>query len=178
METRRDVLKKLGAAAVVGSSVATAAPALAKSDPAQAALDAAASTPAATLEPPWTLLAPLTAGSAIGQWTLQELSPVHDGASVVTLANDSGDLARIHICLNGGSPRGLAHTERFDLLLMNGGDGGTPSQEHLARVLSVLAGHVSSNGDAALISHPELRQLMTHDERVAAFDDAGGVILL
>lgn len=167
MTTRRDALKQIGAAAVATS-------ALAQTSSASAAL--ASSTVAPPAAPPWALLAPLAEGSELGGWSLGELMPVRDGATVLVLHRGAEE-ARVHLCARRGEPAGLAHTDRFDLLLMNGGSGSTRSREDLGRVVLTLAERVSANSDEALAQHPELRALLTHSERVAAFDDCGREVL-
>src|SRR5437868_6206805 len=63
---------------------------------------------AITSPPPWELLSPLVAGSAVAHgWRLAVLSPVEDGACVVTLRNARGRAHRIHVCRNDGNPQGL-----------------------------------------------------------------------
>ena len=168
MTTRRDALKKLGAAAVASSAIASATSA-----------SASVTTPAlsAAAAPPWRLFAPLGPGSELGGWTLRSLGSVADGAVVLGLEAD-GAVANVHLCARNGAPVGLASTEKFDLLLMNRGDGSTPSHEGLGRVVLTLARHVGANTDAALLEHPELKTLLTHDERVAAFDDCGREVLV
>jgi hypothetical protein len=177
MESRRTILKGLSvsaAAMAVGPGAAAA-----KSGVAAGAIKAPAKAAALTArQAPWGLVAPLSAGSALGAgWTLLSLGPVQDGAAVISLVNTEGVVARLHVCRNGGAPRGLAHTPAFDLLLMNGGDGGTPSREDLGRVLLGLARVVEANEPVALAAHPELAGLMTHDERQEAFRDSRPEVL-
>jgi len=169
MSTRRDVLK-FGAAAAAAASVTMS------SSP-SAAL---AATDAALLAPPdaapWTLLTPYRSGDAIGEWTLTGLTGVAAGAVIVQLAR-SDRTARVHVCAHQGAPRGLASSDRFDLLLMNQGDGRTPTDESLARALALLAVTIEANTDGAVADHPELGALLTHPERLRAFDSAGSTVL-
>jgi hypothetical protein len=163
MSSRREVLK-FGAAAAA-ASVALTAPWTVDAAP----LQGEPQTP--RVGAPWTLFAPYRAGGAIGAWTLAGLTGVAHGAVVLELRN-APRTARVHVCAHGGTPRGIVSTDRFDLLLMNGGDGATCSDEPLARTLAVLAAVMEANTDAALRTHPELAALLTHPERVAAFDTA------
>jgi len=67
---------------------------------------------------------------------------VEDGATILTLSQRDGRIARVHICARQGEARGLASTERFDLILMDGGQGDCRTEEDLARVLRQLARHM------------------------------------
>src|SRR5205814_5668884 len=59
--------------------------------------------------PPWELLRPLVAGSAVGHgWRLVDLSPVRHGSCVVTLDNARGRARRGPLCRNGGTPGGIS----------------------------------------------------------------------
>jgi len=189
MDSRRDVLRKLAlsvtAAGVAGTAQAStlrgdaASPVPAKhrvpGDPARVE-----ATAAVVVEPtaPLTLVAPFGPGETIAPgWLLSYVEPMQHGAVVLGVASIEGPLARVHVCRNDGQPRGIAHTPAFDLILMNGGDGGTPSQEQLGRVLLGLANVLTGNTDAALAAHPELSRLLTHDERVARFGQQDSEIL-
>lgn len=176
MESRRDALKKMAAAVAAGSAVAAATPVLAS--PARPPeLEADPAPPAPTRPAPWPLLAPYGPGHTIGQWTLVDLAPVDKGATVIELAQ--GDLAaRVHVCANGGHPCGLASTDRFDLVLMNFGDGRTPSPEQLARALAVIASRLEANAEAALRACPELAELMPHGDRLATWFGHGREVLV
>ncbi len=165
MSSRREVLKFGAAAAAVGVAV-TAAPSTSTAAPSSAG---AALAPVDA--PPWTLLNPYRSGDAVGSWTLTGLSALDHGAAVIELS-DASRTARVHVCALGAAPRGVASTDRFDLLLMNGGDGTTASDEPLARAIAVLAAAIGANTDAALQAHPELAALLTHPERLEAFDSA------
>jgi hypothetical protein len=177
MESRRDALKILGAAVAAGTTVATVGPALA-SDRTEAVEEVLPSPEAPILPPsPWTLVAPYVAGDRIGDWTLDDVGPVLDGAVVLSLSRET-EAGRAHLCARDGAPRGLASTDRFDLLLMNEGDGRTSSREDLARTLAVLVARIERNTDAALAAHPELASLMTHDQRLASFAAADREVLV
>ena len=176
MESRRDALKKMAAAVAATSAVAAASPALASpTTPTDVAPESA--TEPAPSPAPWPLLAPYGSGDRIGDWTLAELGHVQDGAARIELVCE-GSRARVHLCANGGHPSGLASTGRFDLVLMNFGDGNTPSPEALARVLAVLAARIEANTDMALASCPELATLMPHGERLATWFGQGREVLV
>lgn len=176
MESRRDALKKMAAAVAAGSAVATGTPALAttRRPPAE---ETGPPEPTPPRPAPWPLLAPHGPGDRIGDWTLADLGPVRDGAALLELAGH-GATARIHLCANRGRPCGLASTDRFDLVLMNFGDGNTPSREDLARALAVLAARIEANTADALAACPELAELMPHGERLATwFGEGRGVLV-
>jgi hypothetical protein len=72
-------------------------------------------------------------------WSVQELDAIVDGSAILTLSSEDQRTARIRICRNDGQPQGIAHTSHLDLLLINGGNGATPSEEEVARVVLCLA---------------------------------------
>jgi ferredoxin len=113
--------------------------------------------------PPWELLAPFTEGAPIGLgWTVDSLSPVRGGAASLALRHDEHGTARVAIRRNDGAPLGVAHTERLDFMLMNGGSGRTATEESLGRALTAMAYHLhrddGGGGEdvlAALLPHAE-----------------------
>lgn len=122
-----------------------------------------------TTAPPWQLVQPLQAGSAVSQgWSLSELSGVVDGTCVVTLRNANGREHRVHVCRNDGSPQGLVYTRKFDLVVMNGGQGDLPTEEGLAQAVAELA-HVVAANENDRQQAPLLTALMPHAERVRLF---------
>jgi len=138
METRRSVLQRLMMLGVLPAAAARSA------SGAKPVAETAAS-PATEPPAPWELLAPLRAGDALGLgWTLENLSPVRDGATVLVLRQGDRQ-ARVHVCRRDGTPRGVAFTERLDLLVMNGGRGDTVTEESLGRVLLGLAPVLARN---------------------------------
>ena len=157
----------MAAVVAAGSAVSAATPALASPRPV-AASEHDAAEPAARRPSPWVLLAPYGSGDVIGGWTVVDLSPVENGAALLELARGRVR-ARVHLCANGGRPCGLSSTDRFDLVLMNFGDGNTDSPEDLARALAVIAARIEANTATALASFPELASLMPHGERLATW---------
>jgi hypothetical protein len=114
-------------------------------------------------------LQPLTVGSTVGQgWRLAGLTGEVDGTCVVTLQNERGRSHRVHICRNDGRPQGLVYTDRFDLLVMNGGEGDLPTDEHFAHAVADVAHALARNED-----RPQQRAIVTallpHAERVRRF---------
>jgi hypothetical protein len=122
---------------------------------------------AAQGEAPWELLRPLRVGAAVTpEWHVAELSAVRDGSCVLTLANARGRTQRIHVCANDGRPQGLVHTERVDLVVMNGGQGDLPTEEGFAQAVAAVAHVIAANeGRAAAV----VSTLLPHAERVEQF---------
>ncbi len=168
MESRRTFLKKLA----VGTATAAAGPAAAV-EVAEAALgERVLDTPLLqTLfrgPAPWWLLAPLHKGSALGLgWYLADLGEVTRGASVLTLVHRSRRRARVHLCVHGGAPVGVAHSGLIDLVLMDDHDGSGATEEDLGRVILGLAARIRRNEKSGELKG--LARMMRHEERVAAF---------
>jgi hypothetical protein len=121
-----------------------------------------------TTPPPWALLAPLAVGSPVAHgWSLTDLTPVRDGAAVVTLQNARGHATRIHLCRNDGTPQGLVSTRRVDLVVMNQGYGDLPTDEHLGQAVAALARTVAAN--EATVADEVFAELLPHGERVQRF---------
>jgi 2Fe-2S type ferredoxin len=103
--------------------------------------DLGPATPAApcTTEPQWALLAPLTAGTRLGGWTLESLSPPRGDTAVLLLRHERQGIARVAIRRNTGTPLGIVHTNHLDFMLMNGGGGTTRTEASVEQVLSAIA---------------------------------------
>jgi 2Fe-2S type ferredoxin len=94
----------------------------------------------ATDHPPWELLAPFAEGTSLALgWSLESLTPVRGGAATLTLRHEEHGRAGVALRRNGGAPLGVAHTRDLDFMLMNGGSGGTRTEESVGRVLCALA---------------------------------------
>jgi hypothetical protein len=173
MESRRDALKMMlvTAAGAAGGAGATATKASFGESKAREALAKRDTTETAEAgATPWTLISPLQPGDTLGgTWKLAALGAITAGAVVVELHDLEGQQARIHICARKGEALGLASTPHLDLLLMNGGNGTTTSNEHLGRVVLGLAALIEQNEGAAFQAHPGLTKLLSHDERLRAF---------
>src|SRR5438128_6165871 len=194
MLSRRELIGKaaVGAAAAVAVSAARSGVASARAVPAatndpadgrdarNAVLPPADPPPAASVASspaPWELLSPLAAGSVVGHgWRVADLGPVQDGSSVVTLQNARGRSHRIHLCRNDGSPQGIIHTRRVDLVVMNEGYGDLPTEERLAQAVAEVAHVIAAN--EATVPDRCLAELLPHAERLrrfaAAAPPAGG----
>lgn len=95
---------------------------------------------AGTDTPPWDLLAPFTAGAALGLgWQLESLSPIQSGATNLVLRHELGTTARVAIRRHDGNPHGVAHTQRLDFLVMNGGGGNARTDDSVAAALTSFA---------------------------------------
>ena len=160
-----------GAVTTIGSRAGAATPPAAGAASAPQAAPGAESAPAIVAEsvgpPPWELVAPLSAGAALGHgWQVAELSPVQDGSCVLTVQNERGCTHRIHFCRNAGTPAGLVHTTEVDLLVMNGGSGELPTDEGLAQAVATVAHAVARNESAARVAEVGL---LAHAERVERY---------
>ena len=199
MLSRRDVVGKLAAgtaavcvAGVAGASVAKAATKATRLGEREARLGPsskepadhpAASTsnlqivdaaPAATLSapPPWELVRPLAMGSAVAQgWRVAGLTGVVDGSCVLTLESEQGRTQRVHLCRNQGNAQGLVYTKRFDLVVMNGGQGSLPTDEGFARAVAAVA-HVLAANEGERQHEPVVAALLPHAQRVEQFASA------
>jgi hypothetical protein len=176
--SRRAFVGKLAAGAAVAATAGVAAqavsareqlaPASGEGRPAEPySAEPWAAPSAAQGTPPWELLQPLSAGSAVTpQWHVAELSGVLAGSCVLTLGNARGRTQRVHLCANDGRPQGLVHTELVDLVVMNGGQGELPTEEGFAQAVAAVA-HVIAANEAragAVVS-----TLMPHAERLEQF---------
>ncbi len=126
--------------------------------------EARSAEPADTAEPPWALLAPFGEGSRLAlDWSIESLSPIRGGAATLLLTHPERGRARIVIRRNGGAPLGVAHTDTLDFLLMNGGSGGTRTDESAGRVLVALA-HALDAQPAPPDALPLIAALAPHAE--------------
>ena len=172
---------RMSAASVRGEATTPAGSApnaagLASAPPPPPSVTAVTDGPSAVTEPPpWELVRPLTPGALVAHgWRVAELSPVEDGACVLTLRNASGRTHRIHLCRNNGRPQGLVYTERVDLVVMNGGQGDLPTEEGLAQAVAEVAHVLAANESAR---QPQVAALLPHAERVQRFGEAEGARL-
>ena len=118
---------------------------------------------------PWELVRPLALGSVVAHgWRVAGLSGVVDGSSVLTLENERGRAQRVHLCRNDGRPQGLVCTKRFDLVVMNGGQGDVPTEEGLAQAIAEVAHALAANEDDR--QHQQvITALLPQAERVRLF---------
>ena len=168
MQSRRDLLKTLGAGAL-GAATLTAtglASKRAKADTLRAFASGSRS------GAPWCLLAPLQAGSSVGKgWKVESLRSVSNGAAILSLTHKTEGTARIHLCMRQGKATGLAHSHLLDLVLMDGGNGAKPTHESLGRVASGIAKRIAKNELGAVEDGTldAMTRMLTHNERQALF---------
>jgi hypothetical protein len=103
-------------------------------------------------------------------WRVAGLTGAVDGSCVVTLQNERGRALRVHVCRNDGRPQGLVYTRRFDLVVMNGGQGDLPTEEGFAQAVAELA-HVLAANEVDPRQASVVAALMPHSERVHQFSD-------
>ena len=155
---RRDLLKGLA----VGATAASLPVSLAAPELAHAAIENPGNGP-------WWLLAPLQPGQEVAFGWHLGLFEAHDrGALILNVHNVDGRNARVHLCYHQGAPRGVGHTELLDFILMDGGDGASPTEESVGRVVRGLA-TVAAQNELREGAVEELARLMTHAERVERY---------
>lgn len=131
--------------------------------------DAPISATTTAAPPPWHLLLPLRAGTTLtSEWSVVDLSGIVGGACVLTLGNRHGREHRVHICRNGGTPQGLVYTEKFDLVVMNGGRGDLPTEEDLGHAVAAVAHAIAANE----VRDVEIAGLLPQTEREERFGAA------
>ena len=121
---------------------------------------------------PWWLLAPLKTGSTLHDgWTVEKLGAISNGAAVLTLNHSSQDPVRIHICLYTTEAKGFAHSELFDLIVMDQGAGSRMVPTELSPSLKMLEFTIrgNENNDLTTSDMKGISRMMTHNERVVAF---------
>ena len=125
------------------------------------------------LDSPWWLFEPFEKGSFLANgWFLSDLSPIERGAAVLTLAHKEGKTARVHICGHEGIPKGITSTKYLDLLLMDGGNGSTPSNEELGCVILSLAKHIRKTEE--ILEHSSiLARFELHEDRLLRYKNTG-----
>lgn len=114
-------------------------------------------------EPPWALLTPFGEGVGIGLgWVLDSLSPVRGGGALLALRHEQHGVGHVAIRRNVGAPLGIAHTDRLDFLLMNGGSGRTHTEDSIARALIAMADTLQQH--TAEVSEDLVASLLPHAE--------------
>jgi len=121
---------------------------------------------------PWWLIEPLAPGEHLGAgWRVLSLTPVRQGAAVMTIRHPYEGTLPIHICTHDGAPRGYASSELFDLIVMDKGHGHGVVSPELGAVFNHIADQIRSNelreGPSARLE--DIQTMMTHPERVRAF---------
>jgi hypothetical protein len=144
-----------------------------------APLGAAAAAPDAVAAPapplegpaPWWLVAPLVAGTHLGEgWYVRSLSAVRRGAVELTLERRSdGEQAVVHVCRRRGKARGLGHTRRLDLFLMNGANGKAVTAEGIGRAVRTAALRIAEHERSGTKAPEPPPTLMSHRARLDAY---------
>lgn len=187
MDSRRDVLKKMlfgAAASAIPLKIATAhalsndgsdainpdALEKALSEHPQARQHVARMASMETSPAPWDLIAPLQAGTEIALgWSIESLSEITLGAAILTLKHSQGHTAHVHISSHSGNPIGVANTGHFDIVLMNGADGNTPSAEPVGRVVLTIADLIRRNEEANTKLRRVADNMLSHEDRTRLF---------
>jgi len=116
--------------------------------------------------PLW-LISPLEIGSSVGKgWKIEEIGLIEQGACILSLKHNSGEVTNIHICAKGEEQKGIASTELLDLVIMDGRQGEEPTQEDVGRVVMGIAKRIQSNEISLEADLSSLASLQSHDERV------------
>jgi hypothetical protein len=124
---------------------------------------------------PWELMRPLAMGSLVANgWRVAALTGVANGSCVLTLQNERGRAHRVHLCRNDGRPQGLVYTKRFDLVVMNGGQGDLPTDEGFAHAV-VAAAHVLAANEGDRRHGSVIDALLPHAQRVERFAAAAAL---
>jgi hypothetical protein len=109
----------------------------------------------------WRLLTPLRAGAQVGPAKIVGVGNVRSGAADVEFEDADHQRFWARICLRDhghGAPTPIAHTERYELFLANGGKGNTPTRESHGLTVMALASHVRKNeADAEMLALTTLR---------------------
>lgn len=151
---RRDLLKTIG--------VGVAALTVSQRDSLQAFIQRKNSA-----DSPWWLVAPLKTGSSVGKgWKIVNIGSIEQGACILSLKHNSGEMTNIHICAKGEEQKGIASTELLDLVIMDGRQGEEPTQEDVGRVVMGLAKRIEKNEIKLEANLSSLTSLQSHDERV------------
>lgn len=132
--SRRRMLGLVGASIVAVPGIASAAPNMHQPE---------GDVPVLAVE----LIAPLGAGSTLGQWTVRGVSPVRHGAMTVALA-DGADMFYLDVCARddgAGAYEAPARSDRYDVFLSNHGTGAMPTVERQGLAAMALAEILRSN---------------------------------
>ena len=139
---RRDVLAYFGA----GALATAVAPRLGRAAPGPGPAGETTESAGAAGEAPWWLIAPHAADSSLGTARIQQVN-MHPEAMVVEMTSEGGRF-RAELCRRDdevGAPDPIARTRRYDLFLVNGGNGRTRTDEQAGRAVLALAEAVERN---------------------------------
>ena len=147
---RGPVVSRRRALAAAGTSVIATAVVTAALTRGRDAPLARTQEPAAPMEPPsadpaMDLLAPLSAGSRLGPWTVERVGPVELGALPVLLRGASGAFALEVVRRDENTLRAPSTTARFAVLVRNRGTGATPTEEDQGLAAMALGQVIAAN---------------------------------
>lgn len=109
------------------------------------------------------LITPLTVGSKVAGCTLVKIGALAQGAIGLVLTDRSGQQFGVEICARDeGSPRSPAETAKFQLYVVNEGDGSLPTVEEHGIAAMTIASVIRKN-EAAV----ETSSFLTLEERLA-----------
>jgi hypothetical protein len=94
------------------------------------------------------LVAPLTAGTSLGPWKVEQLLPLTHGAASLLLSDAEGVRFQLDVCArdsNPDAPLPPARSEFFDVFLANGGKGSKSSLEHHGLAAMAIADVIRQN---------------------------------
>lgn len=92
------------------------------------------------------LIAPLTVGMKLGGCTLNKIADVTHGALGILLSDSQGHAFSVEVCARDeASPPSPAETEKFQLYLVNEGDGSIPTVEEHGIAAMAIASAIRRN---------------------------------
>lgn len=110
-------------------------------------------------------VSPLASGVHVGHgWSIGAVTARAEGFVEMILEDGDGVQAQVAVYRRDGQARGLAHTGYLDFVLMNGADGGHPSDEALGLVVMSIAKRAERNERLAVVKAEDARQLISHHE--------------
>lgn len=148
--SRREATRMIGAgvaasAAIVGSTVPAQATSWAKmAAPAGGAGQADAQVTSAERLLADQLVAPIKAGTALGDWQIARVRSLDAGAVTVLVTGASGSF-QLDVVRRSASPQSPGVTERFEVMVMNQGDGMKPTAEEQGLAAMALAEVIRGN---------------------------------
>lgn len=159
--SRRFVVTALGSGIALAPIIARAAVSQASSPVASGDAPASSNEPAIAVET--ALIAPLAVGSKAAGCTLIRIGELAHGAIGLVLTDRSGRDFGVEICARDpDSPRSPAETDKFQLYVVNEGDGSLPTVEEHGLAAMAIASLIRKNEHAI-----EASGFLTLNERLA-----------
>ena len=113
------------------------------------------------------LLSPLVAGSVLGPWSIEGMTPVFAGAVTIALRDPRSTRFFVDVCMRDRDPGAAsapAATDRYELFLANEGDGHRPTHEEHGRAAMALAEVIRGNEHAV-----QLQGMLTLRQRLQRY---------